>query len=272
MIATTTVDGVPRDLQHIANLPLSHQYKLVYNLGVLSTEDQKTAFHALDKNQRAQVVLDALIEYDKKGNNMNQPKAQMTLPQMQPQTQQIPLPPQGIGAPGQVPGQVPGQMPQMGMPQMGMPMGQPMSQPMGMPMGQPQMGQPQMGMPMGQPQMGAPMGMGMPQQQQPMMSQPQMMSAQPAPQAPTQNDSIAKLAEAMSALAAAQEKMATELQALNSRASAHAKVSMLEYMTLISFIEQQLNSPHENLMNYLRDLAQKGYDEQILQEITAGKG
>lgn len=307
MIATTTVDSVPRDIEYIRNqLPVSHQYKVLHEIGVLNTEDAKLAFHNLNKEEKAQAVYTALLEIDKKGTSSMNPQipGQMSLPMGQPQ-QQVALPPGGIpgtvGTPqmGQMPGAIPGMMPG-GMPQQsGMP---------GMGGGMPPMGGVGMGVPgqmaQGMPGMGS--GMGFPQnneqptfpgmapafQQPSQPPQPQQMAPQmtqqPVQQQPSQAgsmdanistlaDSMRRLAEAQEKLVKSQEVIAGSLQEIRKLLESSASLDSLTMLTLFGFIEASMKTDRNSLIGYYAQQIVGGQDVQLVQHLLqlkaqSGKG
>lgn len=259
MIQTVTVDNTPRDINHIRSLPVSHRYKLAYYIGALSTEDTKMAFGALDPEAQAQFTLDALLEYDKKGNlsNMNAPQmpGQMTLPN----TQQVPMPPGGLpGAPMTMPGMSQPMMPGMGAPQ---------GVPMGAPQGMPGMGQPMM-------PGSAPQGMaygGMPGN----MGAPQGMPAAPQAALPASGnaEALTKLAESMQSMANAQSEMATQLGALNGHLANLERLGVVNLTCLVAYAAAAQKAELPAMAQYFGQVIAGGMDQTVLAGLgLAGKG
>lgn len=181
------LQNIPRDLEYLKTLQVHEHFKILYALGLLSTNEQRTAFANLPMGEgKATFVLNALLDSDgvsvkkttkkAKGSKASEDPRQMTIPQTNEQGQNMLNVPQA-GTPQQIPTPPAGQPQQQVYSPPQMPVGAPNMPPMppqGYAVGQ-QM--PQMGMP------GAP-AFGGPPQMPPQMGMPQQVQQAPVQQMP----------------------------------------------------------------------------------------
>lgn len=271
MIASTTIQNVPRDLASISALSLSHQYKLVYQLGILDTEDQKSAFHGMRPEERAQLVLDTLNEYDKTGKGTMNNQLPLPMPMQQ---AQIAMPPGGLQQP-QLPSPVQQyqQPPMQQMPMPQMPGGMP-QMPGAMPQMPGSMPQPQLpgGMPGPRPQMPGPMPsmMSAPQQTQPAQSAP---APQAAPASYTTDairdlsTAVRELAESMQQMLEVQKKLSEHTNQVAHATENNTKICQLLVTMMIPFIEAQTSTPHDQYVTWLKSILDQGYDKFYLNQL-----
>lgn len=262
MIQTVTVDKVPRDLAAILALTLSQRYKVANTLGVLSEESAKAAFGSLAPEAQAQFVLDALLEFDRKGS-ITSPMNNLAMPgQMQLNLQnsaQVPTPPGGIpGAPGGMVGMGQPTMPTMGNPSMGMSM--PGAVPGGMPMS----------MPGGLGMMPGGIG-GMPGTQVPTPAAPTMQSASTAPVPNVNAEAITKLAESMQSMAAAQAEMAAQLKELATRQALTERLAVVTLTALTTYAATTQKAEIPAMAQYFGQLLSGNVDQTILACVGLGK-
>lgn len=287
MAGTVDIKEVPRELHALMALPLSHQYRLMYLTGKVNTQEQKLAFNAMPKEQRAAAVHEALIEYDKKkeAEPMAPSHPQAQNQQQTPGLQQAPAP---MGQPMMM-GQQQPQMAQTGQHMVSQQMPtMPMMQPTG---GIPGMGtsSPQMGPPMGGgfPGMqGAPMGSPPPMQGAPSMGmqgaplvptqwQPGIQQMpQPQPTAPTGGADIATLmaqvktlATAMDAMRKAQEGVDEYVKDIHARVIGNARIDNLSLMAIVLFVQQQNGCDLPTALNWYKQQIKANAHVQVANEL-----
>jgi hypothetical protein len=290
------MERVPRDYAGCCELQLSQQFLIVYRLKKVDTEDQKIAFNALSKEGRARMVYEAILEYDnaQKGGssmaptqpnqgqlpmagtfNMPPPQGQMGQPSMGSVPQQMGGAPQGMQPMGMQPSplaQMGGMQPQMGAGMQQAPAPNP-QQFNGMPQMPSMQQQPAGMMNMQQPAGFAPPGAAPPPQANaPQGMQPMGGQTPGAAPAAASAQQIQQLAQAVQALTSAVERLSGGVSDTQQRVQGIAKISSVQLLVLVAFIQSVRNGNYNELIAYYKGLVQTGADTDLLAQLQLISG